>query len=175
MGHPTDTQNLSAVKLWVEDKVASGLIKDCTHLKIISMTMSVVTGSLIRYFVPDCDQRSLEWSCPALDDYSRREMLVHGMENGSDIIACPAKCACYESRIEVELAKAEAMKAAAAREKRERRWARVVGPIKGVLGWFNKLPWQTQILIILLVVLFISPRWVPQLVLLIKALARLRH
>lgn len=175
MGIPTDPQNYSKVHGWVSDRVKTGKFRDCTHLKVSPMERGVSAGSSITYFVPECDQRCFEWSCAQIDDQSRRQWLVLSIGQGGDIIACPSDCFCYESRGEVERAELMAHKAAEEKEKRERQWARLIGPIKAVFGWFSRLPWQTQIAIICLGVLALSPKWVPQLVTLIKVLAQLFH
>lgn len=175
MANPTDTQNKSNVRLWVDDRIKAGKFKDCTHLKLRQMALAVPTGSAIVYFFPEFDQRSFVWLGPALDDQTRREMLVQSMEKGVAIISCPSECLCYENRAEAELAARKAQEAVAAKEKRKRQWAHIVGPIKAVFNWFSGLSWQAQIALIFLGVLFLSPKWVPQIVSLIKALAQLFH
>lgn len=175
MADHTDPQNQSKVQQWVDERIKSGKFKDCIHLKVIQRAMAVGVGSAVVCFLPQCDQRSFEWPRPRVDDQSQMDMLTRSMVQGGEIISCPANCFCFISRADAELAERKAQTAAARREKWERRRARFAGPMKNLFGWFGKLPWQTQLLIILLGILAISPKWVPQLIVLIKALAQLFH
>lgn len=109
------------------------------------------------YFVPVCREQSFESPFAALSDDAQLNILQHSLS--IDPLSCPKNCACYKNRKWV-MAKSATGKI----------FKGLYETVRNLLKGFAELSWQTQVAIITLLVLFISPKWVPLVISLAKAI-----
>ena len=128
--------------------IAGGRFENCVHLDVVE------PGDFNRRHIC-CKESSFAYS----KDYRGLDEKPY----------CPKGCLLFRIREQVDL---EAERHQHRQEWKERFklcrvWAgRVVSlPFQ----WFSALPWQTQTAILLLLILLVSPKWVPQLIELVKA------
>ena len=131
----------------IADGTKEGRYKDCVHLKV-GVNPSPTRG---RYRV-ECAEDSLIFS---------------------DVASCPSDCNYFEDR---QLAATRAALAKKAREEEEKRqkWKSrgitVLRLVPRFFAWFGNAPWQTQLLIIVLVLAVFAPRLIPPLTALVLAI-----
>jgi hypothetical protein len=144
-----DTTSHHEVLLWVQTQTAEGNLKPCIFLEV-ERDVTLVEGK--RVFIPKCRQHSFEWKAPRTHTDRELDILAHSLH--SNPISCPKHCVNYSSR-------------------RKFIFFRRLSKIRSIfvpLDWFAKLPWQTQFLVVALIILLVAPRWVPQLVNLFNAI-----
>jgi len=143
--------------------MASGRLKKCWNLTINrvdpkNVESGIETGE--SFYVPFCECNSFEGPIAYLDDHTRLGFLRRQLS--TDPVSCPKNCTMYEHR------KWGWIKSKAKR-------IRVLYDVmEKLLKGYAALPWQTQITIIvapaLVLILWKSPKWVPLLVSLLKAI-----
>ena len=117
----------------------------------------VVEQNMEFYFVPGCAHHSFESYFAHISDDMQLEILQHNL--GNDPISCPKNCTFYENH-----------RWGWTKHNTRRIVAGLYGAIRELLKGFAGLPWQTQISIVGLFVLIVSPKWVPLLISLAKAI-----
>ena len=143
-----NTESHHEVLLWVKTQTAEGNLKHCIFLEV-DPSSTLVNGK--RVFIPKCRRQSFEWNVPHTPRQDL-DILAHSLH--SNPISCPKHCVNYSSR-------------------RKFIFFRRLSNLRSILvplDWFAKLPWQTQFLLVALVILLVAPRWVPQLVNLFNAI-----
>ena len=99
-----------------------------------------------------CSQIDIEEICIGLDDTTyfsitcgAKSFESHKDAHLWDFYGCPGNCHCFISPLTLRI------KVGA---------SAVLNWSSSLFGWFRSLPWQTQILIIFLIILLLAPRWV---------------
>jgi hypothetical protein len=145
--------------------IKEGRLKHCINLDLDVVQSAVSEGNGEKhnysYFIPACRHHSFISRIGHLSDEMQAEFLQYNL--GSDPLACPKDCTFYENYW----------------------WWKfksiVIQPFvfvsritKALLKGFAGFAWQTQVTLILapvlLLVLWKSPNWVPQIISLAKAL-----
>jgi hypothetical protein len=139
------------VTAWVRSKIAAGTFKNCGHLEVSQDH----TGRDGVVFTPNCTRSSFEFSDRRLSQIAQFDALIRSLH--TDPISCPKNCVNYVSARRVKFNRPFLSLWAA------RRYLLV--PFQ----WFGKLPWQTQVLLIMLLIIALTPKWVPQMIALLKA------
>jgi hypothetical protein len=155
------TRSAHNVKLWIKQAVTEGRLKDCWNLGIDRVeTKEEEDGNMVdtgeSYFVPVCSHQSFESNFAHIDDDSQLAILQHNLNNAQ--ISCPKNCTYYTNR----------------------KWGwlwftakRIIkglyGTVQDLLKGFAGLNWQTQVALIVLLVLIIAPKWVPLIISLARA------
>jgi hypothetical protein len=158
---PIKVESHNEVLSWVNSRKALGTFKRCDHLKVVPLTYHQQNEVPLELFIPECECASFEWKAPCHGDRQMaQKVLVWHLDE--DPISCPANCLKYASE----------------------RWARVRERVNTLCAfahrylavpfqWFAKLPWQTQIAIVVVGVGFgvlkLTPQWVPQIIKLLNA------
>ena len=154
MANRVDTRSRHIIAGWLKERVRSGQLKNCGHLVIQSLDVISEGVSVLptHTYIPHCNRDSFEWKIGRLVD---RDSELRFLENrlNQEPIACPRDCHCYENRYWTQT---------------KERAAKVLSLVRGGLKWFSGLSWQTQIAIILLLVLALAPNWVPRIIDLVK-------
>jgi len=163
-----ETSSAHNVRLWMRKSIAEGRLRNCSNLDINIVEFeekedprsSVFQVHNYSYFVPSCKHRSFISDVAHLGEQSQAEFLRYAL--CSNPVSCPKDCTYYENY----------------------RWGKLKSTIARTLGWFIQMvkslfkgyaafAWQTQVTLVLaavlLLVLWKSPSWVPQLILLAKA------
>lgn len=160
-----NTRSAHNVRLWIRENIKEGRLKNCRYLLIHRVQIGEndpkdPKGELVdtgrSFFVPNCGHHSFESKFAHLSDDSQLHILESSLNQ--DPISCPKNCTYFESRS----------------------WGNVKFLISHSVRWlcisvvkvwkeFAALSWQTQIAIIGLLVLLISPRWAPLIVSVAKA------
>jgi hypothetical protein len=86
---------------------------------------------------------------------------------------CPKDCHFFNSKAEAQEEALRQRLEKSNKERRERRNERITAIFRFVTApfrWFGQLPWQTQVLIIVLAILLFSPKWGPVIIEVIKAI-----
>ena len=110
----------------------------------------------MQVFIPNCDRRSFEWTnFPPMDRQFEYEVLTSMLHTAP--IRCPKNCVNYVSQRRVTLFRPVS-----------KFWS-LRRHILAPLQWFAKLPWQTQIAIIMLCILALAPKWIPMIIKLLAA------
>jgi hypothetical protein len=136
---------------WVKSNVESGIFKHCAHLTVITLKQPASGRSYTEVFVPDCKRRSFEWvRYPPMDRQFEFEMLTSALH--TNLIRCPKNCVNYVSQ------RRASMFRPVSRLWSLRRYVAV--PFQ----WFAKLPWQTQLAVIVLGIFLLAPQWIPLLI-----------
>lgn len=158
MRERVDTRSLHAVKLWIRQRIKSGQLKNCGHLSSV-LPLEIPGQGNNRVptpiYVPQCSQDSFEWKQPRLDRKDEWDILRYQLHN--DPIECPENCCNYEHRYWTRT---------------KERASRALSALGHGFKWFASLPWPTQVLIILLLILALAPSWVPQIIELLKLIIR---
>lgn len=150
-----ESSNANEVARDIERGIKEGRYKDCFYLCVGDNRGYCMGG-----FFTHCKKSSLE--------NSRRDadLVIVGE------LRCPDDCHFYESRMETELQKLEKEQEKRRDERAEKRRQRLVKIGKALVApfqWFARLPWQTQLVLIILAILLFSPKWAPKISELIKA------
>lgn len=146
------------VNLWIRNAIAEGRLKKCWHLDIDKIEIkrgngneSVDAGE--SYFVPSCAHQSFESTFGHVDDDTQLHVLRYSLS--TDPIWCPANCTYYRNqtwgRVRFET-------------------GRIFETARNLVKGFVGLSWQTQVAMIILIVLVIAPKWVPLLVSLVRVI-----
>ncbi|SRR6266702_23399 len=158
------------VRLWIRQGIRDGRLKHCVSLDLDVVQIIESEGRPrdgegekhnYSYFVPSCKHRSFVSNIGHLSDEMQVEFLRYNL--GSNPLSCPKDCTFYENH----------------------RWGKVKWSVarpfafafrvsKALLRGFAGFAWQTQVTLILapalLLILWKSPNWVPQIISLAKAL-----
>lgn len=150
------------MKLWVRESITEGRLKNCWNLQIDKIDkMREEDGEMVTtgesYFAPICTHQSFESKFAHIDDDMQLAMLERNLQNAP--VSCPRNCTYYQNY----------------------RWGRAkfvtkraatgsYNTVRSLLKGFSSLSWQTQVALIVLMVLIISPQWVPVLISLVKAI-----
>ncbi len=156
-----DNRNASAVQQWIKERTKAKTFKPCAHLVMRTTKHQIrgqgVTSTNIR-FIPDCQRRSFLWKQDLGSIEMEREYLA--FYNGFDLISCPADCRFYRrawvSRILLFMPTVYKLF--------------VSHILKPVFEAFAKLNGAVQILLILMLLILFSPKWVPVFIELAKAI-----
>jgi hypothetical protein len=156
------TRSAHNVLLWIRQGIAEGRLKKCWNLDIQKIGKRkeekgemVDTGE--SYFIPVCRHQSFESIFSHMNDEIQLVMLEQNLHTNP--VSCPKNCTYYENR--------------------KRAWVRfTIGRIfrgffngaRELLKGFAGLTWQTQVAIIVFLVLVVSPKWAPILISLAKAI-----
>ena len=159
---PLNTRSAHNVSLWVENNIAKGRLKRCWNLDIDKVELrQEEDGKLVdsgeSYFIPVCRHQSFETRFGVITDDQLESMLRYNLQ--SDPIWCPKQCVYYQNR-----------KWHSIRFRTSRFFSGLYSEVRGVVKGFTGLAWQTQALIVILLILVITPKWVPQLLSIIKAI-----
>ena len=159
MSSRINTRSAHNVQLWIKNTIASGRLKRCWNLDIDKVIEAIPENEDIglSYFVPSCRHQSFEWQpCVAISDHAQLVLLQDHLDTNP--ISCLKDCTYHESRSWGLI---------------RHRTAEIVSTVyKAVIGlWkqFAALPWPTQVALIVLIVLVISPKWAAILISLAKA------
>ena len=154
-----DTTNANTVRDWLESRIKAGAIKHCANLGIGSIPVrDASTGEVEReFFAPICKQESFEFIYLRPPIKLRMQLLEYHLDTNP--ISCPVKCHYYRRPGWDKF----------------KRGLKKTGSFFAVpFAWFSKAAWQTQVAIVvglvLIVVLSLFPRWIPLLTDLINAL-----
>lgn len=109
------------------------------------------------YFVPSCWQHSFESSFSHADDETQLSLLQYSLH--TDPVSCPKNCTYYQNR-----------RWGWVRSRTARIFQGLYDTARELLKGFAGLSWQTQVAFIVLLVLVISPKWVPLVISLAKAI-----
>ena len=150
MSEPIQLWSHHEVTQWVRDHISDGTFKHCAHLTVIAVSRGRET-----VFVPNCKRRSFNWTTPPLDRQFELDILTSMLHTG--VISCPANCVNYVSERRISLLRPLSKLQSVA-------WYLVV-PFQ----WFAKLPWQTQVFLIILGILLVARPLIPLIVQLLKA------
>ncbi len=162
------TRSAHNVKLWIDQAIKDGRLKDCWNLGIDKVVeRQSEDGKAVEddsendfYFIPTCAHHSFVSDFAHTTEEIQLHILRHNLSN--DPVSCPKDCTYYESR----------------------RWAStrsVIGRgLKAMLFvpgelWkaFKELTWPQATVVgvvALIIILWKSPQWVPLLVSLAKAI-----
>jgi hypothetical protein len=150
MSQPVKTWSHNEVVQWVKNQVSKGTFKHCTHLTVIKLTQGDMT-----VFVPDCQRRSFDWKTPPLGRQFEFEILTSMLHLGE--ISCPKNCVNYASQRRASLFKPFS------------RFQVLIRYFAVPFQWFAKLPWQTQIVILVLGIVIAARPLIPLIVQLLNA------
>ena len=158
---PINTRSAHNVKLWIVQGIAEGRLKKCWNLGIDMVDVQKKDAPAEdvgrSYFVPVCRHDSFETRYGYMDDNQHLTLLQRSLHTNP--ISCPKNCTYYEN-VKWGWLKSNA--------------ARVLKNLHVVLKGYAALPWQTQVTIIaapaLVLILWKSPKWVPLIVSLLKAI-----
>lgn len=153
-----DASNANQVRDWLESRIKAGAIKRCANLSMgpVSVT-DAATGKVDRkFFAAICKRESFEFTYLRAPEKLRMQMLEYHLDQNP--ISCPANCHYYQKPGWAKL----------------KRGVRKAGSFFAVpFVWFSKAAWQTQVAIVvgvvLIVVLRLFPRWIPLLTDLVNA------
>ena len=159
-----DTSSPNNVKLWIRKGIVEGRLRDCANLgihQIETIAEGLDGKQTSSFFVPNCDHRSFISNHSHLSDESQVQFLQWSLHTNP--LSCPKNCTFYENRHWVDFKSGG------------------VWPIRNLfrltqvmLKGYATLPWPTQVTLItlptLLLILWKSPSWVPQIIALAKAL-----
>jgi len=81
----------------------------------------------------------------------------HPLTNGWEFYGCPSNCRYFESH------RMQAVK---------NKIAVLLDFFASVFRWFASLPWQTQLVILFLIILALAPTWIPSLIKFIEAIKK---
>jgi hypothetical protein len=147
---------------WLRKSIKAGRLKDCWNLGIDKIEpqsqddgKSVDCGE--SYFVPSCKHQSFESPFAAMSDEVHENILRHSLN--TDPVSCPKNCTFYENRRWGQIRHAATTGLSA-----------IYKTTSGTLKGFATLPWATQVALIILILLAISPKWAPLLLSIVKAL-----
>jgi hypothetical protein len=154
MTEPVKIWSHHEVVKWVSERVAAGTFRNCAHLTVIALKQRRAMGTAV-VFVPDCKRRSFAWKRAPMDRQDEFEQLT--MVLRSEPMSCPHDCVNYVSERRVSLLRPLSKLQLVARY--------LVVPFE----WFGKLPWQTQVVVILLFVLIAARPLIPLIIQLLKA------
>ncbi len=154
MNQRVEVLSRHTVTVWIEEGIKTGRFKRCAHLVVLPMDeyQGGVEVPATHIYLPHCNRDSFEWSQGRLNRESELHILRHMLHG--EPIACPLKCRSFEHRY------------TGATKKAVRKF---FSTMRDWLKAFSKLPWQTQTLIILLLILVFAPRWIPPIVELLRA------
>jgi hypothetical protein len=152
---PVNVQSHHEVMKWTRGCISNRTFRRCAHLRVISIRQGGALSSSIEVFLPDCARKSFNWKFPPTDRQEEYHILVNMLH--MDVINCPSDCVNFTARW----------------------WARV-GRVFSELRtlpqiliepfqWFARLPWQTQVAIIILLIVFLARPLVPLLLQILKA------
>jgi hypothetical protein len=165
-----DSNSAHNVRLWMRQGIREGRLKHCINLDLDVVQFVEIEGRQrggegekhnYSYFIPNCKHRSFVSNISHLSDEMQAEFLRYGL--ASNPLSCPKDCTFYENY----------------------RWGKfkrsVARPFvfafrisRVLLRVFSRFAWQTQVTLILvpalLLILWKSPNWVPQITALAKAL-----
>jgi len=154
---PPDYFHPSYVRIWIDEQIRGKRFKNCGYLLMGSLTRGRgMTEETI--YLPRCMRNSFEWKgISSVSQTFQTELWASGKW---DLASCPKDCKFYRhtwvSRIFGFVPAS---------------WRWVKGELKPFFDWYAKLFGGTQMLIILLLILFLAPRWVPKVIELVKAIA----
>ena len=164
MATHVDTLSRHEVLSWISEHVRTGRFRKCGHLGIkqVSKYQDDFDTSPIHPFVPHCDKDSFDWKGDAsLYRGTRLDTLVSRLRISP--ISCPEDCRCYEPRNWTKV-KGAGSKAKSA----------VSGWLGAVIERFLKLPWQTQVaiigLVLIVVVLALARKEIPHIIEFLKVI-----
>jgi hypothetical protein len=154
------TTSAHEVRVWVEGRIKAGEMKNCAHLNILPWEWrnKEEPGETDEppFFAPVCERQSFEWKYGYLTKVQQMHFLQGALDQ--NLVRCPENCRYYRS---LRWAKTERHWRAF--------WSNVAVPFK----WFARAAWQTQVVIIVGVVLIVIlsrfPQWLPPLIDLVKA------
>jgi hypothetical protein len=138
----------------IERGIKEEKFKDCVNLQLTGHRQLFGYEDIVSGFTIKCREDCVAW----YDDLAT--------------VGCPSICHLFRSRAEAESQKEKARLEEKRKEREQERremvdrWLNYVAtPFK----WFSKLAWQTQFLLVLLLILIFAPRWVPKIIELIRA------
>jgi hypothetical protein len=154
-----ETSSAHNVKLWVKQGVADGRLKRCWNLVVKKVRPQTDGGGIEMesFYAPFCECDSFEGSVAYMDERTKLGFLRRQLNTNP--VSCPKNCTMYENR------KWSWFKSNATNVLKG-----LYESLKGLLKGYVALPWQTQVIIAVLVILLISPKWVPLIVSLLKAI-----
>lgn len=157
------TRSAHNVRFWTKEAIASGRLRNCSHLKIEEVIeKEIESGKVIEdeansYFVPGCARHSFEFPFGEVSDDAQLLILRNNL--GSNPLSCPKNCTYYENR------KWGFLKVAT-----RFAFGGLYGFLRDLVKGFAGLAWQTQVAFIGLVILIMSPKWVPLINSLVRAI-----
>jgi hypothetical protein len=139
----------------MDERIKSGRFRPCAHL-VVSPFNEYPEGVNVlptHIYLPQCNRDSFSWSQPRVDRQSEFDILRQMLH--LEPIACPTNCRCFEHRYWGSA---------------KRTGSKLLRAIRDLWGAFSRLPWQTQTLFVLLLILIFAPRWIPPIIELLHAL-----
>jgi hypothetical protein len=149
--------------MWVRRSIREHRLRGCSNL-LVQEIQRIEEGrdgepKTFRYFIPICRHRSFVSNFSHLTDQQQGEQLRFSLHNNP--IACPSDCLFYENRRWAETKDAVT-----------RPFKALFGAAQSLLKDYLALPWQTQVVIIV-VPAFVLICWMaPQLIPLVIELAQ---
>jgi hypothetical protein len=134
----------------IQEGITRGQFKFCVHLKYAADG----PYSVVRAYTPVCEENSFAES-------------RGGYARGN---SCPEDCRLFLDRQIVQKMNAIALDKEEREERRHRRWGKVSQFLSAPFQWFAKLSGIAQGLIIVLVIVYFSPRIAEAIITIIKAL-----
>lgn len=155
MAERVDVRSLHIVKAWIDERIKSARFRKCGHLTVLPLNEyhEGVNVPATHIYFPHCERDSFEWSQARLGRDSEIHILRHMLH--SEPIACPANCRSFEHRYWTSA---------------KRLLMRFLHLLEQGASAFLQLPWQTQVLIVFLVILLFAPHWIPPMIDLFRAL-----
>ena len=148
-----NTRSAHNVKFWIRQNTKEGRLRRCFNLDIDEVHATreengVMVDDGSSFFIPVCRERSFESNFAHTTDAVQLDILQHSLQ--TDPLSCPKNCTCFKNRTWGTLQSATL-------KFLDTFYAGAVTLLKG----FAALTWQTQVAIIGLLVLVISPKWAP--------------
>jgi hypothetical protein len=153
---PIETSNWHDVNVWTNQQKKAGVLKHCTNLQVVSITMQYDYKKTQKFFLPDCECHSFNWGIFVRDHEDEAQTLIRRLHQ--NIISCPKNCTNYKPQW-------------IAKTKRPFRWLWAQRKLIPALGnWFTKLSPLVQALIVIGIILAIAPKWKDAIIQIIKAI-----
>lgn len=160
MPNEIDTRSENAVWSWVEERIVSRSFKKCGHLRLVSILPMIATARLnemwaphLPIFLPNCECNSFEYRNNPLEGRIDHRLASIWLLN--EPITCSTTCRLYEHRKWFKF---------------KRKFNQIPQITSIPFKWFSKLPWQTQVLLIALLIILLIPKAVPPIMRLIQAI-----
>lgn len=131
---------------WIEFLISEGVLKECGRIDL----EEVCIGSDDKtYFAVICREKSFE--SEHVNPYAWPS------DPQWNFYGCPLNCHCFISPWKMGI---------------KARASSFANSLGSLFRWFSSLPWQTQLLIIFLIILFFAPAWVNALLRLMEAIKK---
>ncbi len=146
------------VRAWIEERIKTGVLRSCMNLEIRPLSDARADG--MPFYYPVCREGSFAWRDGLTSTDVRYKLLHFGLQN--DPIMCPKNCKYYRSKFLYDV-----------KDKSKQFVLICWSPFRAIGAAFLKLPENTQIVVIVvllvLTAIWRAPRLLPLLTNLIRA------